>query len=200
MGEAAHRLVRNTLNIKSNNASHGLLEQPYQTSPGHHAVNRHRGVGSSGYSKNYAEDTGSYYTHYNNNNQGFMSRPRFPTPSNGRIQDRSQYQEQFHNMKTGFSALTMEEGVRSRPSTMVSYKPSAMLSRAPSSGSASNLQHLQNMGPPVPPPKWINTTAPTVNGIHSRHHEVGMASDKQVKKVYQAKTRHAQNMPEQGDR
>ncbi|KAK4282868.1 hypothetical protein QN277_014194 [Acacia crassicarpa] len=203
LGEAAHRLVKNSLNIKLNNASHGLLEQPY------HAMNRHRAAGSSGYGKYYAEDASNYYGHYSNH-QGFISRPRFPISSNGgqndrqnfRIQDRSQYQEQFHNTKTGFSAMTAEEGVRSRSSTMGSYRPPAILSGAPSSGSASNLQHVQNMGPPIPPPKWITTNAPVLNGIHSRHHEAahGITSDKQMKKVYQVKTRHTQNMPEQGDR
>ncbi|XP_054819025.1 5'-3' exoribonuclease 4 isoform X1 [Prosopis cineraria] len=195
LGEAAHRLVKNTLNIKLNNASYGLLEQPYQTSPNHHAMNRHRAAGSSGYGKCYVDDASSYYAH-NHHHQGMMSgRLRFPISSNGgqndrqnfRIQDRSQYPEQFHNMKTGFSAMT---------TTMVSCKPPPMLLRPPSSRSASNLQHVPSMGPPIPPPKWIT------NGINSRHHDPahGITSDKQMKKVYQVKTRHAQNMPEQAER
>lgn len=209
MGEAAHRLVKNTLNIKLNNVSHGWLEQPYQNIPGHHSMNRHRPAGSSGYGKHYGEDTSSYYGHYNNH-QGIMSRPRFPISSSGghndrqnfRTQDRSHYQEQFHNVKTGFSAMTMEEGVRSRSSGMVSPVSPGMLTRVPSSGTATNLQHqfVQNAGPPIPPPNWI-TKAPAMTGIHTRHQEAacGTASEKQVKKVYQVKTRQVQDMPEHGD-
>lgn len=206
LGEAAHRLVKNTLNIKFNNASHGFVEQPYQNIHAHHMMNRIRPPGSSGYGKYYGEDTSSHYAHYNNHH-GTMNRPRFPNGGqndrqNFRIQDRSHYQEPLHNVKTGFSALTLEEGARSRSSAMVSPKPPATSSRMPNSGSATYLQHqyVQNIGPPIPPPKWI-TKAPTVNGVHTRHQEAayGIAYDKQMKKVYQVKTRHPQDVPEHGD-
>ena len=209
LGEAAHRLVKNTLNIKSNNTSPGLLEQPFQHIPGHHTSNRVRSPGPSAYGKYNGDDTSSYYGNYNNH-PGMMSRPRFPFSSNGgqnerqnfRIQDRSQYQEQFHNMKAGFSAVTME-GVRSKAAGVGAPKsPITMLSRQPNSGPTPNIQHqfVQNIGPPIPPPKWI-TKAPAVNGIYVRHQETSMggAYDKQTKKVYQVKMRHPQDMPEYGE-
>ncbi|KAI4350037.1 hypothetical protein L6164_010564 [Bauhinia variegata] len=202
LGEAAHRLVKNTLNIKLN-MSPGLLEQPFQNIPGHHTTNRFRSPGPSGYGKYYGEET-SYNNGPYNNHQG---RPRFPISSNigqndrhyFRIQDRSQYQENFHNVKGGFSALTMEEGARS---AVASKPPPMMLPRTPNSGIATNLsQHfVQNIGPPIPPPKWI-TKEPAMNGMYVRHQEGGFGGvyDKQVKKVYQVKTRHPQDMSEYGD-
>ncbi|KAI4301887.1 hypothetical protein L6164_035124 [Bauhinia variegata] len=207
LGQAAHRLVKNTLNIKLNNTSPGLLEQPFQNIRGHHTTNRLRSPGPSGYGKYYGEDTSYNYGPYNNH-QGMMNRPRFPFSSNGgqndrhnfRIQDRSQYQEQLQNVKAGFSGLTVEEGTRSRSSS-VSKPPTMMLARTPNSGPATNLPHqfVQNMGPPIPPPKWI-TKEPAMNGMYIRPQEGGSGGvyDKQVKRVYQVKTRHPQDMPEYG--
>ncbi|KAJ1385164.1 Zinc finger, CCHC-type, partial [Sesbania bispinosa] len=206
LGEAAHRLVKNSLNIKMNNISHGLSEQL----PGHHAMNRLRSGVSSGSGKYYGEDTSGYYGHYYNH-QGIITRPRYPTTSNGghndrqnfRTQDRSQYHEQFHNVKTGFYALTMDDGVRPRSSAMPSPKtPIVMLSRPPNSGQTANVQQqfVQNIGPPIPPPNWI-TKAPDTNGIYARHQEaaLGGAYDKHMKRVYQVKTRQPQDLPEFGN-
>ncbi|XP_061340496.1 5'-3' exoribonuclease 4-like isoform X2 [Gastrolobium bilobum] len=202
LGEAAHRLVKNSLNVRLNNTSQGLPELP-----GHHTMNKFRSPGPSGSGKYYGEDPSGYYGHYYNH-QGIISRPRYPISSNGgqndrqnfRIQDRSQHHEQFHNMKTGFNALSMEEGVRPRSSAVPSPKPAMILMRPPSSGPTINLQHqfVQNMGPPIPPPKWI-TRAPDTNGVYTGHQEaaLGGAYDKQMK-VYQVKTRQPQDMPEYG--
>ncbi|TKY52154.1 5'-3' exoribonuclease 4 [Spatholobus suberectus] len=175
LGEAAHRLVKNTLNIKSNNTSHGLLEQP----PAHHTKSRLR---SAGYGKYYGENTSGYYGQYNNH--GVMTRPRY-----GGQNERQKHQEQFRNVKTEFSALRMEEGERPRSS------------RLPNSRPITNLQpqFVQNIGPSVPPPKWM-TKAPLMNGMHTRHQEAALwatTHDKQTKKVYQVKTRQS-DTPEYG--
>ncbi|MED6222299.1 5'-3' exoribonuclease 4 [Stylosanthes scabra] len=189
LGAAAHRLVKNSLNIKSNYTSHGLL----------------RPAGPSGSGKYYGEDTSGYYGHYSNQ-QGMVTRPRYPVSSNGGQSDRQNFrmqhhEQQFHNVRTGFSALTMEDGMRPRLS--VPKTPAMMLLRPPNSASANNTQHqfVQNMGPPIPPPKWI-TKGPDTNGVYARHQEVGFGGsyDKQMKKVYQIRTRQAQDMPEYGNR
>lgn len=200
LGEAAHRLVKNSLNIKSNNIPYGLPE---------HATNRLRSAGSSGSGKYYGEDTSGYYGQYYNH-QGMMTRPRYPVSNGGhydkqnfRTQDRSQHYEQYQNGRTGFYNLTMEEGARPRPYAVPSPKtPMVMLSRPPNSGPTTNHQHqfMQNMGPPIPPPNWI-TKAPETNGIYARHQEAafGGVYDKHMKKVYQVKTRQSQDMPEYGN-
>ncbi|KAK7284276.1 hypothetical protein RJT34_19020 [Clitoria ternatea] len=205
LGEAAHRLVKNSLNIKSNNTPYGSPEQL----TGHQA-NRLRSPGPSGSGKYYGEDTSSYYGQYYNH-QGIINRPRYPISSNGgyndrhnfRIQDRSQHHEQYHNGRTGFYGLTMEESVRPRAHAVPSPRtPPLILSRTPNSGPTTNPQHQfgQNMGPPIPPPNWI-TRAPDTNGIYAWHQEsaLGGAYDKQMKKVYQVKTRQPQDMPEFGN-
>lgn len=205
LGEAAHRLVRNSLQF-NNNTSYGLPDQ----FPSHHTMNRVRPTGASGSGKYYGEESSAYYGQ-NYNPQGMMTRPRFPIASNGwqndrqniRIQDRSQHHEQFHNMKTGFQALTIDEGVRPRSSAVPSSKtPAMMLMRPQNSGHTANLQpqFVQNIGPPIPPPNWISK-APDTNGMYARHQEtaVGGAYDKPIKKVYQIKTRNPQDMPEQGN-
>ncbi|CAJ1961020.1 unnamed protein product [Sphenostylis stenocarpa] len=201
LGEAAHRLVKNSLNIRSNNAPYGFPEQL----PGHYAMNRPRLAGPSGPGKYNAEDTSSYYGHYYNH-QGMITRPRYPVSSNGghndkqnfRIQDRSQQHEQHYNGRGGFCALTIEEGPRPRPVPPLKT-PVLMLSRQPNSGPTTNVQQ-RFLGPPIPPPKWI-TRAPDTNGIYARHQEVaiGGAYDKHMKKVYQVRSRQPQDMPEYGN-
>lgn len=191
LGDAAHRLVKNTLNIKLNNTSRGFLEQP----PAHHTTNRFRAAGPSRYERYDGENTNGYYGQPNHH--GVMARPRYPFTSNGgqndrhnfRTQFRSQHQEQSYNVKAGFSALTMEEGVRPRSS------------RLPNSGPI-NLEprFVQNMGRPVPPPKWI-TKAPPANEMYSRHQEAASGAvpyDKQTK-VYQVKKQEPQDTPDCGN-
>ncbi|KAJ7978076.1 5'-3' exoribonuclease [Quillaja saponaria] len=208
LGEAAHRLVKNTLNIKSSDIAHGPLQQPFRNFLSNHTINRHRPAGPSGYESNFGEDT-SYYHGHHNYHQGVMSRPRFPISSNGgqverqnfRIHDRSHYHEQYHNVRTGFSALTMEESVRSRSAIAGSPKLPAMMSqRMPNSGHQANInqQTMQNLGPPTPPPKWINQAPAANGGLYIRHQEPalgGGAYDRQGK-VYQVKTQLPQDMPE----
>ncbi|XP_057439452.1 5'-3' exoribonuclease 4-like isoform X2 [Lotus japonicus] len=198
LGEAAHRLVKNSLNVKLNNTAYGMVEP--------NPMNRLRPAGASGSGKYYGDDTGGgYYGHQYYNQQGMITRPRYNGGQNDRqnfrIQERSQYHEQFHNMKTGFSALTMNEGVRPRSSAVPSPRgPPMILSRVPNSGHTAQQQFVQNTGPPIPPPNWI-TRAPDTNGIYPTYQEaaLGAAYDKHAK-VYQVKTRQPQDMPEYGNR
>ncbi|XP_073222985.1 5'-3' exoribonuclease 4-like isoform X2 [Cicer arietinum] len=190
LGEAAHRLVKNTLNIKWSNTSHGGYDGEYN----HHGIKSPSGP--SGYGKYYGENTNSYYGEYNHH--GIMTRHRYPSSSSGgqmdrqnfRIQDRPRHQEQFQNVKNGFSALTMEEGSRPKPP------------RLPISGPTTNLEPRfgQNTVRPIPPPKW-NNKAP-VNGMYTRRQETSFGAgphDKKMKKVYQVKTRVPQVTPDCGN-
>ncbi|KAK7356009.1 hypothetical protein VNO80_15275 [Phaseolus coccineus] len=176
LGEAAHRLVKNTLNIKSNNRSHGFLEQP----PVHHSMNRLR---SPGYGKYYGENASGYNGQYNHHG-AMMTTPKYGGHNdrqNFKIRDRLQSEEKFHNMKTDFSSLTMEE--RERPRSL----------RLPSSRPITNLQprFVQNTDPSIPSPKWMTKPQPT-DGMPTRHQEAALGPtthDKQTKKVYQVKIR-----------
>ncbi|XP_058754260.1 5'-3' exoribonuclease 4-like isoform X1 [Vicia villosa] len=192
LGEAAHRLVKNSLNIKLNNTSHVLAEQP----PVRHTVNRFQSAGPSGYGTYSRENTNSYYGEYNHH--GVMTRHRNPVSSNGghidrqnfRIQDRSRHQEQLQNVNNGFSSLTMEEGSRPTPSRQSISRPTTNFEP----------RYVQNTGPPTPHPKW-NTKAP-INGIYTRHQETAYGAvprDKPAKKVYQVKTRLPQETPDYGN-
>lgn len=213
LGEAAHRLLKNTLNIKTNNSSSGYMEQAsYQNFSGNYTVNRLRPAGPSGYQRGFTEDP-NYYQGHHNNFPGMMARPRFNLASNGvqgerqnsRTQDRLQYQEQFRNLRTGVSALTIEESVKARPPAVVSPRPPAMMSpRMPNLGHSTNLtnQFVENMGaPPTPPPKWINKAPAANGGMYIRPQETASwgTSEKLVKKVYQVKTRSPQDMSDSGD-
>lgn len=189
LGEAAHRLVKNSLNIKLNNT---LAEQP----PVRHTVNRFQSAGPSGYGTYSRENTNSHYGEYNHH--GVMTRHRNPVSSNGghidrhnfRIQDRSRHQEQLQKVNNGFSSLTMEEGSRSTPSRQSTSRPTTNFEP----------RYVQNTGPSIPHPKW-NTKAP-INGIYTRHQETAYGAvphDKPVKKVYQVKTRLPQETPDCGN-
>ncbi|XP_057962612.1 5'-3' exoribonuclease 4 [Malania oleifera] len=197
LGEAAHRLLKNTLNIKNSFSPALHAQLPYQTAPVNHTVHRPRPAGPSGYERGFNENG-----HYSNR-RGIMSCPRFPpSPSeiqgnrqNIRSQYRSSYQEQnhnyeeqYHNARVGMSALTIDSA-RTRPHTTASP-------RMPSSGSLPNLrpQLVQNTSPlPSPPPKWINRSTGSA-GMYFRPETA--SNEKQVKKVYQIKTRVSQSPPD----
>lgn len=213
LGEAAHRLVKNTLNIKTNGSFPGSWEQSsYQNFPGNRTVNRTKPVGPSEYQRGFTEDP-NYYQGHHNNFQGMMGRPRLHL-SNGvqgerqyfRTQDRSQYQEQSHNLRAGVSTLTIEESARTRPPTGMSHRqPAVILPRMPNFGHSTNLPNhfMQNMegAPPTPPMKWTNKASAANGVIYTRQQENASwgTYEKQAKKVYQIKTRIPQDIPDAGD-
>ncbi|XVF31204.1 hypothetical protein REPUB_Repub16aG0125400 [Reevesia pubescens] len=215
LGEAAHRLVKNTLNIKSNGSSSGLLEQqPFFNISSNYTNIRSRPAGPSGYERGSFDDRNHYYTsrprvagpsgygrgygdgpnYYGqyNHPQGIMGNPRHPS-SNGmqvrnfRAHDRLQNQERYHDLRAGMSALTFEGSARGRAHAEVS-------SKMPNSGYSQNLDQRseQNTGAlPTPPNKWINKPVIVNNGTHLKQ-EIALTSgayEKQMKKVYQIKTR-----------
>ncbi|XWS64655.1 hypothetical protein CRYUN_Cryun05aG0021600 [Craigia yunnanensis] len=164
LGEAAHRLVKNTLNFKSNGSSSGLFEQPpffnissnytsirprpagpsgyergFFDDPSHYYSSQKRAAGPSGYEKGYG-DGPNYYGHYNHP-QGIMGNSRHPS-SNGmqvkrnnfRAQDRLPNQDHYHDLRTGMSALTFEGSGRGRAHAEMS-------SRVTNSRYSQNLDH-----------------------------------------------------------
>ncbi|XWS58302.1 hypothetical protein CRYUN_Cryun08bG0022500 [Craigia yunnanensis] len=215
LGEAAHRLVKNTLNIKSTGSSSGLFEQPpffnissnytrrprpagpsgyergFFDDPNHYYSSRPRATGLSGYERVYG-DRPNYYGQYNHP-QDIMGNPRHPS-SNGmqvnrnnfRAQDRLQNQECYHDLRTGMSALTFEGSGRGRAHAEMS-------SRMPNSGYSQNLDRRseQNTGAlPTPPTKWINYREDVNPGTNLKQENASSGTyKKQVKKVYQIKTR-----------
>ncbi|KAJ6353931.1 hypothetical protein OIU76_002869 [Salix suchowensis] len=183
LGEAAHRLVKNTLNIKSNGSS----------SRGNNTFNRAR---PAGYGRSYGDDPNYHYAHYNNQ-QGLMSNHMHPLSSNGvqgnrhnsRPQERVQYHQQYQDLSTGVSALAVEENFRSRG-------PTVILQRNPNPGYTLNSynQFEHNTVPfPAPPTNWINKTAEGDAGMYFRQDATPRGpNEKQLKQVYQLKTQVAQ--------
>ena len=186
LGEAAHRLVKNTLNIRSNGSS----------SRGNNTFNRARPAGPAGYGRSYGDDPNYHYPHYNNQ-QGLMSNHMHPLSSNGvqgnrhnsRPQERVQYHQQYHDSSTGVSALAVEENFRSRG-------PAVILQRNPNPGYTpkSYNQYEHNTVPlPAPPTNWINKTAEGEAGMYFRQDAISRGpNEKQLKQVYQLKTQVAQ--------
>lgn len=154
LGEAAHRLLKNSLNIRSSGPSY---EQPnYQNIPGNNFQHRPR--------RNPNEDP-NYYP----NPRASMPRPKFGfSPPNHYRQNINQqgnytYQEPYQDLNNGMAGLTMNNGNRNRQYPVRAAPPQA----AQSSG---NL--------PSPPSTWISRPV-----MREGNYE------KDVKKVYQIKTR-----------
>ncbi|KAK2997952.1 hypothetical protein RJ639_026489, partial [Escallonia herrerae] len=190
LGEAAHRLLKNTLNIKPNGTSSGVLEQmSYRNSAGNHVVYRPRPAGPSGYEKGFFEDPNSFHGHHP---RGVMDTPRFAGPHNEfqgnrlnfRAQERTLYEEQYNNLRNGMSNMAIEGAIRMR-------SPAVMALRMPNSGQVLNTRHqfVQNVAPPPSPPtRWISKFSAGNSGMN----------EKQVKKVYQVKSRVSQNSSDNG--
>lgn len=154
LGEAAHRLVKNSLQLKSNNAVR-LLDKPWGNAAP--CVNKPRPAGPSGYERGFMEDKDYYRSSTYNppicNIRGFSnSRPfQFASDFQGYRQNfgmqKSNYQN-HENTSTGISNLTIEEGPR--------FQSHA---RMPNCRCWPNHQrHIQNAGPPPPllPLNWID--------------------------------------------
>ncbi|KAL6989547.1 5'-3' exoribonuclease 4 [Sarracenia purpurea var. burkii] len=225
LGEAAHRLLKNTLNLKPSHNYSGSMEQiPHRNSTSNHVNGRPRVVGSCGYERGFIEYPSSYNGNYNrpqattgtsrsefsstyemqSNKQNFQiqtrQEQRVVSPykfqsnkQNLKMHDRyysyqEQQQQQQHNLRTGMSALTIEEsGTRPRA------WPSP---RMPNSGQFPNVrnQFMQSVGGPLPspPPKWIRPPAGN-NGLYSnkQHKSSAVIYEKQAKKIYQAKSQES---------
>lgn len=212
LGEAAHRLVKNTLNIKPNGPSSGLFEQPYSRNfPGQPMFSRPRHVGPSGYETGYSEEPNYNYGQYNNYH-GTSGRPRYSHSSNGmpgdrqssRANDRVQNQERYNNVRTGMSALTIEESMRNRSPDVLN--PGLSPVTLPKMLNVGNSGYQQNFVQatdtlPSPPHKWINR-APSASIMYARQQESspGGVNEKQSKQIYLARTPAPQSGSGSGSR
>lgn len=172
LGEAAHRLLKNSLNIRSSGNSSGFYDQPqYRNGPNNNLQHRPRPTGPSDHQRNYNNEP-NYYNNYPNP-RGPIPRPRFgfsqpnhfqPNRPNLKLQESYTYQDQYQDLTNGMAGLTMENGTRNRP------YPNRMVQ--PQNPQKQNFGSL-----PTPPPTWINRPHMTVDG------------NQQAKKIYQIKTR-----------
>ncbi|CAL5330432.1 unnamed protein product [Camellia sinensis] len=185
LGEAAHRLLKNTLNLKPNhnNYSESFQQTPYRNSQSNHVIiNRPRAAGPSGYGRGFIDNSSPYYGNYNNPRA--ITGPPRSAPSQYEFQgNRQNIKAQDRYSRAGMSALTIDE-VRTRPQAMMSLM-------TPNSGQLPNNgnQFVQNMASlPSPPPKWINRP-PSSSGMYYDQQQKSTAStyEAQVKKVYQVK-------------
>ncbi|KAA3472811.1 5'-3' exoribonuclease 4 [Gossypium australe] len=214
LGEAAHRLVKNTLNIKSKGPSSWSFEQPSFNMSSNYTSIGPRPAGPAGYERGFLDDPNHYYSsqprvtgplsygrgygnganYYGQHNhpQGISGNPRHPS-SNGmqvknnfRAQDRLQNQDRYYDLRTGMSALSFEGSARGRAHAEMS-------SKMPNSRCLQNLDLLseQNTGAaPLPPNTWIGKPVNVNPGRRLKQENASSgAYEKQTKKVYQIKTR-----------
>ncbi|XAR54559.1 hypothetical protein NMG60_11029752 [Bertholletia excelsa] len=201
LGEAAHRLLKNTLNPNFNNHSGSSERSLYRNSPNNHFASRLRTAGPSWYGKGSSEDQSFYNGNYHNA-RSMMDAPRGmlaphelrSNKQNFRAQDnRYLHQEQRQNLNAAMSALTVEDAGTKAPQMMTSQPPPP---RMPNSGQFPNIQNqvMQNIGLiPSPPSKWINKRGNGNTGMHYKQQQISSAAiyEKQVnlKKVYQVKSK-----------
>ena len=157
LGEAAHRLVKNTLNIRHSDSSPGYLEHmPHRDHPGNYMFHRPRPSGPTGYGRGYYDDTNYYYRHHNVP-RTMHNGPRLPCEMRGSRhnvmdKDRSRHPEDYRDLGTAMSNLRLE-GSGNRQSApmrpMMQTSPGQM--RNPQYKSVQNGSRL-----PSPPVKWVN--------------------------------------------
>ncbi|KAK8712632.1 hypothetical protein V6N13_147866 [Hibiscus sabdariffa] len=206
LGEAAHRLVKGTLNRSS---SWSMEQAPSFNSSSNYSNIRPRPAGPSGYERGFPDDPNFYYSsrprsagpssyergygnganYYGqyNHPQGILGNPRHPS-SNGmqirnnlRGQDGLQNQERYYDLKAGTSALSFEGTGRGRAH--------AASSKMPNSGYSQNLdlRSEKNTGsPPTPPNMWISKP---VNVNTRKQENASSGANEKQKKIYQIKSR-----------
>lgn len=181
LGEASHRLIRNSLQIKPTSSTAGLLDMPYRGGPRGPTNTRPRPAGPYGYAE---ENTHNNYTPY----QGYANYNPNPqlNQHNARIQERPGY-----NIQAGMSRLTVNQQYTRAPN------PSVAGYRASGSESVSFQQAVPPEHPGVPPPfppnNWIgrqersryNGGGPSRGGFNEKR------PGPQVVKVYRVKSQNS---------
>lgn len=181
LGEAAHRLLANTLNIKHRNP-HQSRNSPSNTfmSP------RPRPAGPTGYERGYYDDMNHNHRHQNAP-RGVAIGPRFPHSDprnqnlNHLIKNNSPHREQHRDLRDAVATMGLEDG-RARP--WAQNRPRAPNGSFPTS--QQNHNFVQNRNPP--PVKWFNR-GPGGGGNYRQQE----ASSVQAKQIYQVKTREQRN-------
>ncbi|KAF5176481.1 5'-3' exoribonuclease, partial [Thalictrum thalictroides] len=171
LGEASHRLLRNTLQIKPSTS--GLLDQSSYRHhiPNNHTINRPRPAGPSGYERGYAQDPNYYASNTSRSSiSNSRSAPTFNetwNEQNYRIPERSQYQDQY-NLPGGMSSLTIQERPIYPHPVIQPRVPNVLYSPSPPQMS---VQYV--VQPPRPPTTWIDKPFYGNPGVYARQQEKG---------------------------
>lgn len=194
LGEAAHRLLKNTLQISNNGPrvsqfSYGS-SRAYdpQERNGSSFLNRPRPIGPSGYEQGFGPSF-SQNRDTNRNSRDFYGRSSSRSASTyfdvqdirqgSRTQDRH-FRPQFTNIQAEMSALS----IHGRQEVVYQPRP-GMFVRASNPGFQTNRQPAPSTYPPPPPPtKWVAKTAATVPPAETTSDD-GM-DNRSVKKGYRA--------------
>jgi 5'-3' exoribonuclease 4 len=155
LGEASHRLIRNSLQIKPSSSSAGLLDVPYRGGP-HRPTNiRPRPAGPYSYAD---ENTHNHYTSY----QGDVNHN--PNPNHTAQSSHNSYQHNVrfrerpgYNVQAGMSRLTIGQQYTREPNAVYSGNQTGG-SETISFGqtvSPKQVVHHPGMSPPFPPNNWI---------------------------------------------
>ncbi|KAL5712627.1 5'-3' exoribonuclease 4 [Ranunculus cassubicifolius] len=171
LGEASHRLLRNTLQIKPSTSSTGLMDQPYQyhqhVPNNTHMVNRTRPAGPSGYERPHA------YAQIQN--QNYYQGPRGSGSSNAMINSRSEpsldqvwnglsYHNRVHqdpyNLNVGMTNLTVDDR---------SAYPHMMVPRGQYAGQIPGQYVVQT---PTLPTTWVDKPVYGNSGVYGRQQPV----------------------------
>ncbi|MCD7468502.1 5'-3' exoribonuclease 4 [Datura stramonium] len=201
LGEAAHRLLKNTLNTKPGGTNLGLLDQSYSRNfPGNHVLNRPRPAGPSGYE-------GGFYDQMGRRNVSPNHRPRYPgpavraysffeepsyfpssfmprgasgnpryTPSPYELQNTRQNfrMQDRHSYNDQYHGMINEMSMLTMESG-ARTRPYSTVPRMPNSVQSSNVHpspFTQNVGPlPSPPLQWINKPAKGAAAMYLKHQE-----------------------------
>ncbi|CAA0831471.1 5-3 exoribonuclease 4 [Striga hermonthica] len=221
LGEAAYRLVHNTLNIKSERTHPRSFQ-------GNHVVNKTRPAGPPGYERgvyssnqydsyrqraagqsydrgagrygyneqgyNY-EDPNSHYGNYGSRFQmgtAASSYGAYPNNMQGNYNVGYNTENRYdHELRNGMSALTIESGSRNRPRAALTSRSSQVIPQSVVNADS----------PPTPPPKWIGRPAVGSSVIYPRQQQIsaGTGQERQVKLVYQVKNKSTRSLVEDSE-
>lgn len=215
LGEAAHRLLKNTLNIKSNGSYAGVMEEKtYLNALGNHTANRLRPVGPSGFGKgfheqmNYRSPMGNILANrprstVSSGYGAFIEDPRYnyyprenPRVGGDQRFSVSAYETNGNtqNFRAQYRGSSQEQHhyLRDGVSGLTIEGNGRLRTNTtllPTQSHNTRQQFMENIGAlPSPPTKWISRPSTGTSAA------TGFDKQVQVKKIYQIKTRPTQNL------
>ncbi|KAL9249200.1 5'-3' exoribonuclease 4-like protein [Drosera capensis] len=176
LGEAAHRLIKNSLNIRQSSPSPGWSgSMPYQNYAGNHMFNKPTpAAGPSNYGRGYHDDMDFNYGPQNGPVKLAPRYANYGIRNNMKVQGRLPQGGYYEDLPQAMVTLTVGE---------VGRGPRPLAMRPTINHFGSN--HVNT--PPAPPTKWIKPAA-VGSGTYYRPQGSG-AFGNQSKQIYQIKTR-----------